>query len=328
MNRILTRTPLRISFAGGGTDKALFYERFGGSIISTAIDKFITIYITEIPDKKVVLLTGIEREEKPSADEIAHPIVREALQYTGTRWGVSIRVESDMTAHGCGLGTSSALTVGLVQGLSALAGMTLSPNELAEAACHIEIDRLGCPIGKQDQYIAAHGGFRKIDIDTDGTVSVQPVPARADLLEALRKNLLLFDTGIERSASRVLGCRTGTKFGHLEKLRHIKKLVKPMYKILTSDTAITGEIAHLFDLNYHAKRHLNLETTNPIIDKIYNTAMETGALGGRLLGAGGGGHILFYVPIKRQWRVGGALGLMGLKQIPFRFYPKGCELWS
>ena len=322
-----TKTPLRISLAGGFTDIPDFYEKFGGEVITTTINQFISIYFTGLPNKKVVLCTQLGREDVDDGEKIEHPIVREALKLTGVRHGISIRVESDVSPHGCGLGTSSALAVGLLQGLVAfLDKWRMSADELARDACNLEIEKCGSPIGKQDQYITAYGGVKHIIFHKCGDVQVEDIPIYPETLKDLRNNLMLFDTGVERSASRVMG-----KHDSYERLKNqleIKKLVMPMYDVLTNPYENLDEVGLLFHKHWGLKREVSMGTYNPLIDKVYNTAILFGALGGRLLGAGGGGHFLFYVPVENQYRVAAELGHLGLKQIPFQFWEKGSELYD
>ena len=323
---IQTKTPLRISLAGGGTDIPKFYEEYGGAVITTAINQFICIYFSELLNGRVIVSSALGREDVGDARRITHPIVREALWRVGLRHGISIRIESDVSPHGCGLGTSSALAVGLMQGLWAFRHAPSSPDTLAEDACIIEIERLGKPIGKQDQYIAAYGGIQHITFYEFGDVQVEDVPIYPETLEDFRKNLMLFDTGVERKAAHILGRHDSYK--RLKNQIEIKKLVGPMYDLLTNPYENLDEAGLLFHKHWGLKRETSSDASNPLIDKVYNTAILFGALGGRLLGAGGGGYFLFYVPTERQMRVGTALTHLGLKQIPFRFHQKGSEVYD
>ena len=323
---IQTKTPLRISLAGGGTDMPKFYEEHGGAVIATAINQFIRIYFSELRKNRVVVSSVLGLEYVDDAEKIRNPIVREALVHTDLKHGISIRIESDVTPHGCGLGTSSALTVGLVQGLMAFKGQNLTPYELAEEACKIEIEKLGKPIGKQDQYIAAYGGVKHLTFYECGDVQVEDMPIYPETLEDFRKNLMLFDTDVERKAAHILG-----RYDSYERLKNqieIKKLVQPMYDLLTNPYENLDEAGLLLHKHWGLKRGASKDTSNPLIDKVYNVARAEGAIGGRLLGAGGGGHFLFYVPTERQMRVGTALTHLGLKQIPFRFHQKGSEVYD
>jgi len=193
-----------MSFVGGGTDIANFYRQYGGEVISTAIDKYISVRITSRQDSQIAINTPDHRETVPSSNQIQHPLIREAVRKTNVTGGVSITVASDIPSRGCGLGSSSALTVGLLNALYAYQGIEMSTETLAQQACEIEIDRLSQPIGKQDQYITAYGGLRWIQFNRDESVQTEDIATTAETLAHLEQNLMLFYTGIQRRAETIL----------------------------------------------------------------------------------------------------------------------------
>ncbi len=227
---ILSRTPLRISFVGGGTDIPNFYQRYGGEVISTAIDKYISVRITEQQNRQTAVNTPHHSETVYSLDKIQHPLIREALRKTDVTGGISITVSSDVTSHGCGLGSSSALTVGLLNALYAYQGIEMPAETLAQQACEIEIDHLNQPIGKQDQYIAAYGGLRRIQFNRDESVHTQAIPVTPETVAHLEQNLMLFYTGIQRRAETIL--HEQKRAANPQTLLQIKELVPAFYNVL------------------------------------------------------------------------------------------------
>ena len=193
---IISKTPIRISFVGGGTDIANFYRQYGGAVISTTIDKYISICVTSRQDSQIAINTPNYRETVVALDHIQHPLIREAVRKTDVTGGVSITVASDIPSRGCGLGSSSALTVGLLNALYAYQGIEMSTETLAHQACEIEIERLNQPIGKQDQYIAAYGGLRRIQFNKEESVQTQEIPVTPETIAHLEGNFTLFYTGI------------------------------------------------------------------------------------------------------------------------------------
>ena len=312
MDKVISRTPLRISFVGGGTDIGWFYREHGGAVVSTAIDKYVTVQVQE--------------SEKVGKWEREHPLIRECLRKVGIDGGVSVEIESDVGDRGTGLGSSSALTVGLLNALHVYRGDRVSAEQLASAACEIEIDVLGKPIGKQDQYASAYGGFRRYRFAQDGGVEVSEglgvhFPFKGQV-ERLEGRLLLFDTHIQRSADTVLESqRERNDVGSLLK---IKRLEEAFYNCLLigGDIDDVGLILHE---SWMLKRQLSDRTTNPALDEIYGRALNAGAVGGKLLGAGGGGHFLFYVEKEKQNTVKQAVEGLAT-YVPFCFESKGTHL--
>ena len=328
MDKVISRTPLRISFAGGMTDIPRFYQEYGGSVISTAIDKYVTVEVQESGE--------VGKWESPDTRDARwnrheHPIVRECLRKLGVDGDVSVAIESDVGDRGTGLGSSSALTVGLLNALyvfrdSKLPYKTCYLETLARQACAIEIDVLGKPIGKQDQYAATYGGFRRYRFAQDGDVEVSgclgihfPFKGHVDRLEA---RLLLFDTHIQRSADTVLASQR--ERNDIASLLKIKGLEEEFYNcfLIGGDIDNVGAILHE---SWMLKRQLSERTTNRALDDIYGRALDAGAVGGKLLGAGGGGHFLFYVEKERQDTVKQALAGLAT-YVPFNFENRGTHI--
>ena len=330
---IISQTPLRISFVGGGTDIANFYRHFGGAVISTTIDKYISVRVRDRQDRQIAINTPHHHEEVANRDEIQQPLIREAVRKTGVTGGISITVTSDIPSRGCGLGSSSALTVGLLNALYAYQGIEMSPEILAHQACEIEIQHLNQPIGKQDQYIAAYGGLRWIQFNRDEGVHTQEIPATPEMVARLEQNFTLFYTGIQRRAETILHKQKRSASPQI--LLQIKDLVPAFYDVLVNSplgraincpTTNLSEVGHLLNRAWHLKRSLCDSISNPMLDTIYERAVAAGAVGGKLLGAGGGGCFLFYVPTERQQVVAATLSDLGLTRMVFRFEQKGSQV--
>src|SRR5271157_1503328 len=314
---IISKTPCRLSFAGGGSDIESYYREYGGVVVSVTIDKYVYLTLQTKFDHHIRI--GYSRtEDVERIDDIQHPIVRHCLNMLGPRQGVEITSHADIPSRGSGLGSSSSFTVGLLNGLYAYQGRHISAQDLAEQACHVEIDLCGDPIGKQDQYAAAFGGLRMYSFHPDGTVNVEPLICRPQALESLRRNLLMFYTGITRSAGEILKEQTQAPGGEraaIEKMHRIVGHAHAVRQALESGNFDgVGEILHE---SWMLKRGLTNGITNQAIDDWYDAARRAGAVGGKILGAGGGGFLLLYVPLERQKAVKQALS--GLRQIPFRF---------
>ena len=323
---IISRTPIRISFVGGGTDIANFYRQYGGEVISTAIDKYISVCITREQNSQIAINTSDHPETVSAPDHIRHPLIREAVRKTGVTGGVSITVGSDVPSHGCGLGSSSALTVGLLNALYAYRGIEMSTEALAHQACEIEIDRLSQPIGKQDQYIAAYGGLRWIQFNSDESVHTQAIPVTSETVARLEENFALFYTGIQRRAETIL--HEQKRSASPQTLLQMRELVPAFYNVLVKGNhdGCLYEVGHLLHRGWGLKRSLCDSISNPMLDRIYERAVVAGALGGKILGAGGGGYFLFYVPKEKQGAVTAALSDLGLSRLGFRFEPKGSQV--
>ena len=330
MEKTVSRTPLRINFAGGGTDIADFYRRYGGEVISTTIDKYITVEVTPRTDEQIAIRTAGSGKEQRSLfptddswqtiscpDEVEHPLIREVLRKTGVQSGVSIEVRSDISAQGTGLGSSSALTVGLLNTLCTYRGERWNAEKLARNACDIEINILGNPIGKQDQYAAAYGGLRRFWFEPDDSVIAELFHTG----EILEKRLMLFDTGIQRSANTILNEQK--RAASPQSLLKIRELVPRFCNaLIRNDFDKVGQLLHE---NWQLKRGLTGSISNDRLDTIYRLALDTGALGGKLLGAGDGRYFLFYVPPVQQGEVISALDGLA-SPTTFRFEPSGSQL--
>jgi D-glycero-alpha-D-manno-heptose-7-phosphate kinase len=314
---IITRTPLRISIGGGGTDLPSFYEREGGFVISAAISKYIYIGINPIFVQDYVLKYS-ELERVGSVDEIAHPLMREALRMHGIEPGVEIMSLADIPA-GTGLGSSASFTVGLLRALYAYQREHVTQWTLAEEASRIEIELLNEPVGKQDQYIASFGGLTCFDFEPDGSVSVNPLRVSNDTLHDLEENLLMFFTGYARSAGDVLqDQRVRSESGDvamLDNLRFIKNTGREIAKVL--EAGEVEQFAGLMHEHWMRKRERSGSMTNQTIDDWYDFAMRNGALGGKLVGAGNGGFLLFYARDRDTLRR--ALVEAGLAEVRFTF---------
>lgn len=321
---IITRTPLRVSFCGGGTDLPSYYQKEQGEVVSSALDKYVYITINRLSPyfENRILLKYSQSELVNSVDEIHHPIIREAMKLTGVVDSVEIASMADIPA-GTGLGSSSTYAVGLLHALHAFKGEYVSGRQLAHEACQIEIERLGDPIGKQDQYIAAYGGMCRIRFNPDESVFVDPVICSPHTRKALQDNLLIFYTGITRRAGDILQIQKATTDQKMDVLTRMKDLCGQILEVLQDGRSLHrfGEILHEAWLN---KRTLVREISNDSINDYYEKALEAGAIGGKLLGAGGGGFLLFYVEPQNQSRVRKAL--IRLQELPFRFEQQGSKV--
>ena len=318
---IISRTPFRISFTGGGTDLHEFYRHERGEVLTTAIDKYMYITVNRRFDQSI-RVSYSRTEIVPTVEAIDHPIVREALRLVGIKGGIEITSIADVPA-GTGLGSSSSFTVGLLHALYAYEGRYTSAEQLAQQACDIEIRRLATPIGKQDQYAAAYGGLQHLRFNPDDTVFVDPIICSDDTKHRLEQNLLLFYTGVSRPAEDILTQQKQITAGKLDHLRQMRDLCEQAEKILTE-----GKDLHHFGTVLHQgwllKRSLVHAISSDAIDRWYAQAMAAGAVGGKLLGAGGGGFLLFYVEPPKQAAVREAL--MELCELPFRFEPQGSKI--
>lgn len=321
---IITRTPLRVSFAGGGTDLRVFYGRERGAVLSTAIDKYIYITVNPKFDHKIRASYSVT-EMVDSVPELKHELIREALKLVGIEGGVEITSISDVPSRGTGLGSSSSYTVGLLNALYAYTGRLVNAERLAEEACRIEIEICGKPIGKQDQYIAAYGGLQFLQFNADESVFVDPIPCDRKLRDQLQRNLLMLYSGITRSADDILGEQSrnteqsGTAMTDLIKMRDLADQLREC--LCSGRVDEFGEVLHL---GWTLKKTLAAGISNPEIDKWYDTARSHGAIGGKLLGAGGGGFLLLYAHPDYQAAI--CRALPALKPIPIRFVPQGSKI--
>ena len=318
---IITQTPLRISFAGGGTDFKDYYVRAGGGVLSTAIDKYIYVIVKERFDNNIRL--GYSRTELVDrVDQLEHELAREALRRTGVETGVEISTMADIPSEGSGLGSSSAVTVGLLHALYTYQGCLVTPDQLAREACEIEIDVLGKPIGKQDQYIAAFGGMRRIEFNADETVDVSSVPMTDERRRRFGESLLLFYTGITRKADVILSKQKENIDSKIATLDALKAQTDEIYDALTG--ANINRVGRILDEGWKHKRQLADKISNSEIDTLYDAALDAGAIGGKIAGAGGGGFLLLYCPPDRQEAVRATLTQM--RELPFALERDGTKV--
>ena len=320
---IITRTPLRVSFAGGGSDLPSYYEKFGGAVLSTAIDKYIYLSMHPYFFKSGYFLKYSNVEHASILDDIKHPIIREVFRLYDIK-GVDLSSSADVPS-GNGLSSSSAFTTGLIHLCNAYKELYKTKSEIAAEACHVEIDILGEPIGKQDQYACACGGLNFIQFERTGEVTVEKVYLTSDGYRRLENNLMLFYTGITRSASSILQEQKSNTTHDSKKIENLHKMVglagNLRDELLRNNIDAMGEILHQ---GWLLKRELASKVTSPQINDWYERALRAGALGGKLLGAGGGGFLLFYVQEQNHQRVRDALS--DLKEMPFTFDNKGTTI--
>lgn len=315
---IIVKTPMRVSFCGGGSDLPAFYEKHGGSVLSTGLSRYIYLSIHPYfqPDKLVCKYSRNEIVNEPS--QLEHPIFRVLLEQFGIN-GVEITSTADVPA-GTGLGSSSSFTVCLLHTLYAYTGKYVSPGKLAAEACHTEISLLGEPIGKQDQYAAAYGGLRVYRFEKNGNVDVEPVIMSNEAMSRLENNLLMFYTGDLRSASAILSEQGKNVVADSDKEQAQLKICQytnELHKELISDNI--DAMGPLLHANWEQKRKLAGGISTSLIDESYQKAMAAGATGGKLLGAGGGGFLLFYVPEHRHNAVKNALAYLRYMKFEFSY---------
>ncbi len=321
---IITRTPLRRSFAGGGSDLPAFYQQERGAVISSAIDKYIYITVNPKFDHKIRASYSVT-EIVDTVDELHHELIRESLYLLQIKQGLEITSISDIPSQGTGLGSSSSYTVGLLNALYAYKGNMAGAERLARESSFIEIDRCEKPIGKQDQYIAAYGGLQYIRFNPDGTVFVDPVICAPATKKRMQDGLLMMYTGLTRKADNILAEQsrnTQTKASKRSALRRMVGLADQLYEALSrNEPDAFGEILHA---GWQEKRKLAANISNGQIDDWYSRARTAGAIGGKLLGAGGGGFLLFYADPARHDGICNALP--ELRRIPIRFSPQGSKV--
>jgi D-glycero-alpha-D-manno-heptose-7-phosphate kinase len=324
---IIGRSPLRISLGGGGTDLPSYYRQHGGFLVAAAIDQYVYVTLVQTPLEEIILrYSKIERVKK--IDDIQHPIIREALRLTGVA-GRNIEITSmaDIPA-GTGLGSSGSFGTCLLRVLHKFKRHFVHPRELAEMACHIEIDLLREPVGKQDQYIAAFGGATVFEFNKDDTVSARPVKASDETLDLLEDSLVMVSTGFYRAASQVLKEQDEKSRQNdramIDNLHYIKELgYKSLEAIETAELNTFGRLMHE---HWQFKKQRSSLMTNPEIDGWYQLALDNGAVGGKLIGAGGGGFLLFYT--EQKGRLRGALRRAGLMEVPISFDFEGTKIIS
>ena len=322
---VITRTPLRISFFGGGTDYPLWYRDHGGSVLATTIDKCCYITCRRLPPffdyHSRISYSRVENVGRNH--DIEHPSVRECLRFMNMSEGVEIHHVADLPAR-TGLGTSSAFTVGLLLGLYALKGQMRDRNGLATDAIHVEQDLIQEAVGSQDQVSAAFGGFNRIDFRRDGGIEVNAIVMSRDRLAELQKHLVLYFTGFSRTASEIAQEQLRVTPQKQKELEIMHGLVDEAESIVSGPNRSLDEFGRLLHESWQIKRTLTQKITNPHLDEIYQAGMDCGALGGKLLGAGGGGFMLFYVPPERQPAL--RERLRKLLCVPFGFSSRGSHV--
>ena len=320
---IVSKTPLRMSFVGGGSDLPAFYREEVGAVLSTSINKYMYICVNKKFDGRI-RISYTRTEDVERRQEVGHPLVREALELVGIEGGIEIASMADIPSKGSGLGSSSTYTVGLLNALYAYRNQFASKEKLASEACEIEIDRCGEPIGKQDQYAAAYGGLNLIRFHPDGSVSVDPVICDPPLLREMEDSILVFFTGRTRSASAVLENQSAAMRTADRRLlmRRMVQLAFEMKEQLESGTL--EYFGNLLDENWRLKAQLTSGISDPQIDAWYAAGMAHGALGGKLLGAGNGGFIMFYAHKERHAQIIAALS--DLEPVKVSFDRTGAQI--
>jgi D-glycero-alpha-D-manno-heptose-7-phosphate kinase len=318
---IIVQTPLRISFFGGGTDFRAFFMQEGGCVLSSAIDKYIFVTIKQRFDSKL-RIGYTQTEMVDEVNQIHHELIRESLRITGIDRGIEITTMGDIPSEGSGLGSSSTVTVGALHAMYAYLGEMVPAERLAREACAIEIETLKKPIGIQDQYIAAYGGFRFFEFLPDGTVTVERVRLSPEAERVLNSNFMLFFTGVSRDSSSVLREQVNNLKDRLSELREIKDMAcEARCAIDKENFEALGVLLHQ---SWELKKRLAGTISNGRINEMYETARSAGAIGGKIAGAGGGGFLLLYVPFENQNRV--RMALHGLQELPFRLEADGTKV--
>jgi D-glycero-alpha-D-manno-heptose-7-phosphate kinase len=322
---IISRTPFRISFFGGGTDYPAWFHENGGVVLASTIDKYCYISCRFLPpffDHKFrVVYSKIENVREIS--QIEHPAAREVLKWLRCEKGLEIHHDGDLPARS-GLGSSSSFTVGLINAVMALNGRYISKDELADSAIHLEQDALKENVGSQDQISVAHGGFNRIEFKRDNTYDVTPVVLPKSKLISLQNSLMLFFTGISRFSSEVAKTQIENIKKHESALHRMEEMVGEALTILNGRDDSLDDFGRLLDQAWKYKKSLSDKVSNSTIDQIYQEAVNVGALGGKILGAGGGGFILFYVRPENQSAV--KTRLHNLIHVPFRFENTGSRI--
>ncbi len=323
---IVSRAPFRFSLGGGGTDLPAYYREHGGFVVTAAIDSY--MYVTA--NQRFYPSIRLAYSETEIVDDVArirHPIFREALKMAGIASGIELTSVADLPSNS-GLGSSSSFTVALLNALHTYKREFVSSERLAREACELEMERLGEPVGKQDQYIAAFGNVTALTIERDGSVSVEPVPVRGEVLDELQRNLLVMYSGVERPAKLVLteqGQRVkAADPATLESMHRIKALGRDVYDLLVrGNVDLYGELLHE---HWSHKKRLASKMTDAALDEHYAAARQAGAIGGKLIGAGGGGFFMFYVRPAERRRVAETLTARGLRPLRFRFDLDGARI--
>ncbi len=318
---IITQTPLRIGLVGGGTDLPTYYREHGGRVLNAAIDKYVYVIVKQRFDDDIYVNYS-KKEIVSRVEDLQHELVQEALHMAGIRGGVEITTLADIPSAGSGLGSSSSVTVGLLHALFAYQGKQVSAEELAERACTIEIDRCRKPIGKQDQYAAAFGGICDIRFGPGDRVAVDEVRLPSPVLRRLQGELLLFFTGITRNANTILGEQTANVSDRIPQLHQLRDLAGEAADGLRGGDP--GAVGTALCKSWQAKRMLADGVSNPQIDGAVEAALEAGASGAKVTGAGGGGFLLVTCPVEHQRAVRDRL--VPMKELPIKLEPLGSRV--
>ena len=322
---IISKTPFRISFFGGGTDYPEWYHENGGSVLATTIDKYCYISCRHLPPffehKHRIVYSKIESVK--TTEEIQHPVVRAVLSNLSITDGLEIHHDADLPARS-GLGSSSSFTVGLINVLNALKGLQISKQDLAKQATYIEQEVLKETVGNQDQILAAFGGFNRIDFHPDDSFNISPVIINKDLVEQLQSHMLLFFTGLSRFSSDIARDKVSNFTNRFQELTQIKEMVDEGMSILQSPSTPIIDLGKLMHESWKLKRSLSVKVSTPKIDEIYEAGIKAGATGGKILGAGGGGFILFFAEPKNHKKI--LDRLKSLVHVAFHFDDVGSKI--
>ena len=322
---IISKTPFRISFFGGGTDYPKWYHENGGSVLATTIDKYCYISCRHLPPffehKHRIVYSKIESVK--STEEIQHPVVRAVLSNLSITDGLEIHHDADLPARS-GLGSSSSFTVGLINVLNALKGLQISKQDLAKQATYIEQEVLKETVGSQDQVLAAFGGFNRIDFHPDDSFNISPVIINKDLVEQLQSHMLLFFTGLSRFSSDIARDKVSNFTNRFQELTRIKEMVDEGMSILQNPSTPIMDLGKLMHESWKLKRSLSAKVSTPKIDEIYEAGIKAGATGGKILGAGGGGFILFFAEPKNHKKI--LERLKSLVHVAFHFDDVGSKI--
>jgi len=322
---IISKTPFRVSLAGGGSDFAEYYRQSAGHVVSVALNRHMYVTVNRRFDD-TIRVSYTQTEIVGHVDDLQHDLIREALKMTGMTSGVEITTIADLPA-GIGLGSSSTLSVGVLNALYAMKGEWHSPADLARRACEIEIDVLERPIGKQDQYIAAFGGIQDIRFEPDDTVVVHPVVCPKEAREQLTSRLLLFFTGIQRDAGSVLKEARSRLVNGTSARSTVEGLVTMAGEVRHAMTSNrVDRLGPLLDAAWQVKKQMASGVSNGHLDDLYATARRAGAVGGKISGAGGGGCLLLFVEPDAQCAVRRAMTGRGLREVPFAIDPEGSRI--
>lgn len=322
---IITKTPYRISFFGGGTDHPAWFRDNGGKVLSTTFDKYCYISLRQLPPffehKYRIVYSLIENIN--NLEDIQHPAVREVLKYLQYSVGLEIHHDGDLPARS-GLGSSSAFTVGLLNAMNALEGKFVSAENLAKTAIHIEQNLIKECVGSQDQVAASYGGFNQVDFYRDGNFAVEPMIITQERKSNLNDHLMLFFTGISRFSSEVAESQISNMSNCSSQLNELQSMVDDGIRILTNTNTPLEDFGRLLDSAWQIKRSLSNMVSNTKLDNLYKAAIKAGAIGGKVMGAGGGGFVLFYVKPENQVKVKEAL--VELTYVPFKFENTGSKV--